>query len=102
MCSIEKVIYKIGYDIFKRCNFGAASLEMGLKIIFVVKGGTQLANTGYVSSTRSKAGLRCDSRWTCVKSYRILFIVMGTLPASFKGLVKSVNSIEVSEVLKAK
>lgn len=51
---------------------------------------------------RGKHQPQRSSRGSCIKIDRIFFVVMGTLPASFKGLVKPVNSIEVSEVLKAK
>lgn len=51
---------------------------------------------------RGKHQPQRPSRSSCIKIDRIFFVVMGTLPASFEGLVKPVNSIEVSEVFKAK
>ena len=52
-------------------------------------------------SVRGKYHPQRASKGTFIKIDRIFSVVMGTLPASFKGLVKSVNSVEVSEVLKS-
>lgn len=47
---------------------------------------------------RGKHQPQRPSRGSCIKIDRIFFVVMGTFPASFKGLVKPVDSVKVSEV----